>query len=313
MRIKTMVLVTVSMLLVIGCKPGIPSKYLQPDDMVDILYDYHLAEGMSQSQVDKDSVAMRAYMASILKQHGVSSAEFYSSMVYYTRHTKLLDDVYNRLADRLDKEAVAHGGSTSGLDEGMVSGSDTANVWNQGSAFVLSPYAATNVMSFEIKADTSYHAGDRFILDFDAQFLYQDGMRDASVVLAVTYDNDSIEYVNNSLSNSSHYRLQVNNSGRLGIKSVKGFWLLTSDRSQPSASATTLKLLVVSHVRLVRMHTKEPEEKDTGEKTVIGTDSVNDDIKARPINSGEEPPLPRKPMAPDADMQRRVQLDLKQR
>ena len=29
-----------------GCKPGIPGRYLQPDEMADILYDYHLAEGI---------------------------------------------------------------------------------------------------------------------------------------------------------------------------------------------------------------------------------------------------------------------------
>lgn len=243
-----------------GCKPGIPGRYLQMDEMADILYDYHVADGMVQTNFDSpDSVAMRAYSISILKNHGVSQADFDSSMVYYTRHTRLLQKVYDKIADRLDREAVERGGQAGFTD--LIENADTTNVWKLSTAFVLSPYLATNRISFEIKADSSYHEGDRMVLDFDAQFLYQDGMRDALVVLAVTYANDSVEYVSNSISTSSHYHMQIMNEGRLTIKAVRGFWMLSSDRAMPTSSATTFKLFVVSNVRLVKMHVSEPVKK----------------------------------------------------
>ena len=243
-----------------GCKPGIPGRYLQMDEMADILYDYHVADGMVQTNFDSpDSVAMRAYSISILKNHGVSQADFDSSMVYYTRHTRLLQKVYDKIADRLDREAVERGGQAGFTD--LTENADTTNVWKLSTAFVLSPYLATNRISFEIKADSSYHEGDRMVLDFDAQFLYQDGMRDALVVLAVTYANDSVEYVNNSISTSSHYHMQIMNEGRLTIKAVRGFWMLSSDMAMPTSSATTFKLFVVSNVRLVKMHVSEPVKK----------------------------------------------------
>ena len=243
-----------------GCKPGIPGRYLQMDEMVDILYDYHVADGMVQTNFDSpDSVAMRAYRISILKNHGVTQADFDSSMIYYTRHTRLLQKVYDKIADRLDREAVERGGQAGFTN--LTENADTTNVWKRSTAFVLSPYLATNRMSFEIKADSSYHEGDRMVLDFDAQFLYQDGMRDALVVLAITYANDSVEYVNNSISTSSHYHMQIMNEGRLAIKSVRGFWMLSSDRAMPTSSATTFKLFMVSNVRLVKMHVTEPVKK----------------------------------------------------
>lgn len=251
------------MLLMVSCKPGIPGKYLQPDEMADILYEYHLAEGIAQTRNSGDTIAVRTYRASILKHKGISQADFDSSMVYYTRHTELLEDVYTKLADRFDKESVALGGASVGDGESYTS-ADTANVWRQSTAFVLSPYAATNRLSFDIKADSSYHAGDKLILDFDAQFIYQDGMRDASVVLAVTYDNDSVEYVNNSVMSSSHYHLQISNTGMLGIKSVRGFWILSNGGAADLASSTTLKVLVVYNVRLVRLHAKD--EKPAGQQ-----------------------------------------------
>ena len=260
LRLLAACLVLFMTVVLTGCKPGIPGRYLQMDEMVDILYDYHVADGMVQTNFDSpDSVAMRAYRISILKNHGVTQADFDSSMVYYTRHTRLLQKVYDKIADRLDREAVERGGQAGFTD--LTENADTTNVWKRSTAFVLSPYLATNRMSFEIKADSSYHEGDRMVLDFDAQFLYQDGMRDALVVLAITYANDSVEYVNNSISTSSHYHMQIMNEGRLAIKSVRGFWMLSSDRAMPTSSATTFKLFIVSNVRLVKMHVTEPVKK----------------------------------------------------
>ena len=260
LRLLAACLVLFMTVVLTGCKPGIPGRYLQMDEMVDILYDYHVADGMVQTNFDSpDSVAMRAYRISILKNHGVTQADFDSSMVYYTRHTRLLQKVYDKIADRLDREAVERGGQAGFTD--LTENADTTNVWKRSTAFVLSPYLATNRMSFEIKADSSFHEGDRMVLDFDAQFLYQDGMRDALVVLAITYANDSVEYVNNSISTSSHYHMQIMNEGRLAIKSVRGFWMLSSDRAMPTSSATTFKLFIVSNVRLVKMHVPEPVKK----------------------------------------------------
>lgn len=265
-------LVVIAAIMFVGCKPGIPGRYLQPDEMADILYDYHLAEGVVNSSMPNDSIAMRTYQTSILEHHGVSRADFDSSMVYYTRHTDLLKDVYTKLADRFSRESEAMGGVSIGAGE--FASSDTANVWRQSPSFVLSPYAATNRFTFEMKTDTAWHEGDRLILDFDAKFIYQDGMRDAGAVLAVVYDNDSTEYVSNSVMSSTHYTMQISNAGRLRIKAVRGFWMLSGDQSSSVASMATLKLLVVSNVRLIRMHTQPPAPPASTESVEGSADSL---------------------------------------
>lgn len=294
---------------IISCRPGIPGRYLQTDEMVDILYDYHLAEGIIQGNGDTDTLAMRIFKASILRKHDVSVAEFDSSMVYYTRHTQLLEDVYTKLANRLDKESTAHGVAGSALG-GLSIGSDTANVWNAAKAFVLSPNPVTNRYTFELKADSSYHAGDCLILDFNAQFLYQDGVRDASVVLAVTYANDSTEYTNAMLSSSSRYRLQLSDTERRGIKMVRGFWLLSSDNSLPTSSVTTLKLLIVSNISLVRMHTSKPQNEAEEDSVKVVKPDTASTPRQMPISAtdgengmedvqGDIKPRPTRPLRPN--------------
>lgn len=260
-RIKNVCLlfaVFCGMLLFVQCKPGIPDKYLQPAEMADILYEYHLAEGIANGSMQdtRDTIALRTFRQNILGRYGVSQAEFDSSLVYYTRHTKLLEDVYTKLVDRFNSESTALGGASVQFG-GDIAGSDTTNLWRQAASFVLSPYIATNRLTFEVKADTSFHAGDKFMLDFDANFIYQDGMRDALALLAVTYDNDSTEYVTNSVMSSTHYHLQIGNAGKLKVKLVRGFLLLSNGGTAQAASSTTLKQLVVCNMKLIRMHTND--------------------------------------------------------
>ena len=274
-RIIYCVIVIVSVLGFVSCKPGIPRKYLKPEKMADIMYDYHIAEGVQSVHASDDTIAMRAYQAYILNKHKVSQADFDSSLVYYTRHTKLLQDVYDKVAERLNNESAIYGGTQLSLGDDIINNSDTTNVWQLSPSIILSPYSAFNRKTFEIKADTTYHEGDKIILDFDTKFIYQDGVREGSAVLAVTYANDSVEVVNNSLMSSSHYHLQINNLGRLKIKSIKGFFLHNNTQNQNLTSKTTLKMLFVTNIKLIRMHTKRAElpSDGKGDSLKINNDS----------------------------------------
>ena len=41
------------LLLITACKPGVPKDVIQPDDMEDILYDFHLAQGVGARDGDE--------------------------------------------------------------------------------------------------------------------------------------------------------------------------------------------------------------------------------------------------------------------
>lgn len=273
-----------------SCKPSIPSEYLASDEMADILYEYHLAEAIVSTTQSTDSLALRSFRANILRKHGVSQHDFDVSMEYYCRHTKLLEEVYEKISDKIDKESVAQGLDGGGTYDDISSSSDTTNVWNHDRTLVLSPYAATNSYSFEMKADTAFHAGDGFGLDFDAQFIYQDGMRSAVAVMVVTYEGDSIATATSQITSSSHYHLQIGNEGGLKVKSVKGFWLINNEKVLSSAS--TLKLLVAKNIKLIRMH-KKKEEPATQNADSTRVDGVKTDSASSVPNnpSGTAPQL----------------------
>lgn len=279
-----------------SCKPSLPSGVLSKGKMTDILYDYHLALAMAHMDDNGDKGQSLAYREAVLRKHDVTSAEFDSSMVYYMRHTELLEDVYKDLTDRYSNEITAMGGNVSSGGEfaNLSATGDTANVWNLATSMVFMPVQPFNSTSFDIKVDSTFHKGDRLMLDFDAQFIYQDGMRNGVAMLAVQFGNDSIAQRTIMIQSTQHYSVELSDADSLGIKSVKGyFMLMNGDNGTGVSSQTTLKLMFLEHIKLIRMHPQKPVAAPAGSSSSASSDSLRKDsassASSSSSSSGEKP------------------------
>lgn len=276
-----------------SCKPSLPSGVLSKGKMTDILYDYHLALAMAHMDDNGDKGQSLAYREAVLRKHDVTSAEFDSSMVYYMRHTELLEDVYKDLADRYNNEITAMGGSAKegGEFANLSATGDTANVWNLATSMVFMPVKPFNSTSFDIKVDSTFHKGDRLMLDFDAQFIYQDGMRNGVAMLAVQFGNDSIAQRTIMIQSTQHYSVELSDADSLGIKSVKGYIMLMNDDNGTGVSSqTTLKLMFLEHIKLIRMHPQKPVAAPAGSSPSVSSDSLRkDSASSSSSSSGEKP------------------------
>jgi hypothetical protein len=276
-----------------SCKPSLPSGVLSKGKMTDILYDYHLALAMAHMDDNGDKGQSLAYREAVLRKHDVTSAEFDSSMVYYMRHTELLEDVYKDLTDRYNNEITAMGGSAKegGEFANLSATGDTANVWNLATSMVFMPVKPFNSTSFDIKVDSTFHKGDRLMLDFDAQFIYQDGMRNGVAMLAVQFGNDSIAQRTIMIQSTQHYSVELSDADSLGIKSVKGYFMLMNDDNGTGVSSqTTLKLMFLEHIKLIRMHPQKPVAAPSGSSSSASSDSLRkDSASSASSSSGEKP------------------------
>ncbi len=276
-----------------SCKPSLPGGVLSKGKMTDILYDYHLALAMAHMDDNGDKGQSLAYREAVLRKHDVTSAEFDSSMVYYMRHTELLEDVYKDLTDRYNNEITAMGGSAKegGEFANLSATGDTANVWNLATSMVFMPVKPFNSTSFDIKVDSTFHKGDRLMLDFDAQFIYQDGMRNGVAMLAVQFGNDSIAQRTIMIQSTQHYSVELSDADSLGIKSVKGYFMLMNDDNGTGVSSqTTLKLMFLEHIKLIRMHPQKPVAAPAGSSSSASSDSLRkDSASSASSSSGEKP------------------------
>lgn len=305
---KWVLMALVVAVLIVSCKPSVPSEYIQKGKMENILFDYHLAKVMFEQEGKNDSLTLLAYQESIFEKYDVTRADFDSSMVYYSRHMQLLHEIYEHLGDRLSKELVAQGGVASGMGQygDEIAGADTASIWKGDRSIALTPFPISNSYSFEAKADTSFHKGDRIILDFDAQFIYQMGLREATAVLSVTFMNDSVRTETVHVSSSSHFHLQIEDTGMLGIKNVRGYFLLSNGGNGYSS---TIRMCLCYNIKLLRMHVKrEAETTPADSAKVQRPDSAKTVFKpmAKPqLNTKIAPPPPNvKPEKPATPSER---------
>lgn len=244
------------LLMVIGCKPKVPSEYIQPDDMEDILYDYHLAEAMARNDYSGDAEVKRtAYYQEVLKKHNVTEAEFDSSLVYYYSRIDRFKPIYNRVTERLNNEAKLLGAVVDDkrFTQQSVSG-DTMDIWKQERDILLIPYPTHNRYEFTVKADTSFRAGDAFTFQFHCEYISQNSTKDAVVVLKATYANDSIVQVSTHANSAGFTQLSLPTNKYGLLKQLQGFIYLTND------GTVTLKLMFVSNIQLMRFHHEQPEQ-----------------------------------------------------
>lgn len=267
--------------LFLGCKPSVPSKYLSEKEMENLLYDFHLAEAMARQDDNNYDFNLVAYRAAVLKKYGISEADFDSSMVYYMRHTSRLQDIYKRLAERMEDKARELGsseGALAGLGRASASG-DTVDIWQGETSLALIPFSPYNIYTFTYTPDSTFRKGDSFVLTCNTDFIFQDGVRDGIVNMAVVYKNDSVASNVLHLSSSSTQSLSIADDDTLGIKRIVGFFLLNKN-CQAGASMSTMQLMSVSHIHLFKCRVDKRKAKGDGLAPPSPYDSLSRDSQS---------------------------------
>ena len=98
-----------------SCKPQVPSQYIQPDDMEDLIYDYHIAQGIAAQQMGNSDYNRRLAIELVLKEHGITQADFDSSLVYYYTRADRFQEIYKNVQSRLNAEAEKYGAAVNEL------------------------------------------------------------------------------------------------------------------------------------------------------------------------------------------------------
>lgn len=274
MRKLLSVVGTIILLGMTSCKPGVPRQYIQPSKMEDILCDYHIAQGMGQTAAGSEeqrNYKIRLYEDAVFRKYGVTRAEFDSSLQFYYKRSDWFRKIYERVSDRLNQQALTYGASQGELSLMTLSASgDTADIWTDRKAMLFMPMAPYNKYQFTMKADSSFHQGDHFLLSFNSSFIFQEGTRDGIAYLAIVYENDSVATQMHRIGSSGHIQMRMGNSSNLSIKALKGFFYLGRGMME---SKSTLRLMFLNNIHLIRFHKRDGEQEDN---TPVGGQRIMD-------------------------------------
>lgn len=249
------IILLMGLFIVAGCGNQIPDDVIQPVQMENILYDYHLSLGMSTNLNYTDNYMKTSYMNYIYQKHNITEAEFDSSMVWYTRHTGELAAIYKNLSERFEKEQqhVSMFLETRRANEFVSLPGDTVNIWPYRTLYWLTSAPLNNLFTFELKADSNFYPKDAFLWKANYTFLAEGR---AIMSLNVLFDNDSVIGQSKPIVTSGMDSIYLYTDSAYNIKMVQGFIYLDADSSKVAS-------LFVNDLSMTKYHMKEDSISNT--------------------------------------------------
>ncbi|MBP5522967.1 MAG: DUF4296 domain-containing protein [Bacteroidaceae bacterium] len=249
------------------------SDIIPPDKMEEILFDYHLAQGIIDVQPPEDYTHNQRYLDAVFSNHGITEAQFDSSMIYYTREALKLREMYvniNRRYKEIDEALKMQAGNDNTF-LGLTSDGDTANIWSTGTTVVLRPAPMQNKLVFTIKNDsTLFLRRDKLRLMANAVFYKEIADdRNCYVELGITieYRNGRTAGINRMVNYNSPVELTLDAIDDDDIRALHGFFYYTG-------SHTMRNLAFLTNITVIRIHDKSVPPPPPAPVDTVKTDSV---------------------------------------
>lgn len=271
-------------LLLGGCMVEVPSHIIQPDNMEDLLYDYHLMQAMAGELNSSQNHKRKLYEQYVFDKHHVTEADFDTSLTWYMRHTSELEEIYKRLNKRFTakKDELANYLPPSKRVSEISPAGDSVNVWPDYRMFRLSTSDFSNKLLFQLKPDSNYFPRDSFEWTLNALYLGDTCASRAVMSMTLQYDKDTVG-VSHDIRHSGFHRLALACNPEYQLKEIVGhvyyFPIQTDSFSQESDMEdaqtndwlSSLDLLL-SNISLTRYHRPDTVATDTTEVTEVATD-----------------------------------------
>ena len=265
--------------LLSSCGKEIPDEIIQPSKMEKVLYDYHLTLGMSENSKNTEKEARKKY---VFQKHGITAADFDSSMVWYTRESQELMGIYENLNKRFKRE-YEHVErlleSREEINTRSFASGDTVNIWMKEDILWFTKAPLNNKLTFEIKADTTFHQRDAFDWNIDWYFMAEG---EAIMGLNVIYDNDSVIGITKSITESGSQSIYLHTDSAYNIKSLNGFVYVPQNQAkQPN--------ILLHKINLTRYHMPEPTDSLSTDNVSATQEIKKESPKKQPSIRKEKP------------------------
>lgn len=160
--------------------------------MVDILYDYQMAMALASENAEQGKLAETEYRYAnaVFKKHGITDEDFNLSVAHYARDPKqmlaITDKVSARLSSEMEQTELKHDDDNLMPNERL----DTVVVWEDRAGTILTANY-NNLYSFSLSGE-KFASCERVVFGSRTKWIYREGMKSGTVILSVTFDNDSV-------------------------------------------------------------------------------------------------------------------------
>lgn len=256
MRKSNILLLALLLLTVTGCRLKRPDDVMSPKKMEQFLYDYHLAQAISQDLPREEKYMTRAYIDWAYNRNHVTHEQFERSLVWYTRYPKELARVYKRLSNRLEDEYKEVSRSLSQIEKKsvIIESGDSVDLWYLDRTALLNSSSFMDKVTYKIGYDTTFHVGDTVVLSMNNTFVPDTVGKPqyAYMSLSAMY-RDSIATVDTILRAGGNVAL------RLVLDDMDDISTLSGSINYLDSTKSRSGILMVTGIGLMRYHSKVKE------------------------------------------------------
>ena len=270
-----------------ACDVERPDTVLSDTVMENVLYDYHIAKALGEQENRGENYKRVLYVDYVYQKHGITEAQFDSSMVWFSRHPDVLGEVYKKVTDRLRAEEAnvewlvalrEHKPLTS-------QAGDSVDIWAWQPVYQLSGMPMDNRVTFTFPSDSNFKARDT--LRWSVRFAFAasdmcDSLHAPVMALQMRFANDSVigDYV--QVREEGRQMLTLTSDTLGDIKEVSGFvYYPRQDSVRP---------LVLDGISLMRYHARGVDS------LALAQDSLAVDTLAKDKDKAKEVKQPAKPV-----------------
>ena len=237
-----------------GCRLRRPDDVLSPKKMEQFLYDFHMAQAISQELPRDEKYTTAAYVEWAYRHNGITREQFETSLVWYTRYPKEFTRIYKRLSNRIDDEYKALSRSLAQIEKKSVSieSGDSVDLWYMDRTSLLNTSAYMNKLTYKISSDTTFHPGDTLRLSLQGTFVSVDTVVPAYAYISLSaYYADSISTADTVLNENGRIELSIN------LDKEKKFTSISGSVSYLDSTDNRNSLLILSGMELMRYHVRQ--------------------------------------------------------
>lgn len=239
-----------------SCRVKRPDFVLSDAKMEAVLYDYHIAKAMGEQLSYNESYKRVLYLESVFRKHGITEAQFDTSMVWLSRNPSVLRDIYEHVNERLkaEKKQVENLIALRDNKPRPSLPGDSIDVWAWERVYRLTGMPLDNLISFDLPSDINFKDCDTLRWNVRFRFI---GGKDQTVgdtlfspvmALQVFYANDSLLHEVRRVDRSGMETLSLSADTLGKIEKVCGFIYYPRQSSG--------RILLADSVSLMRYHAR---------------------------------------------------------
>ncbi|MGM9868721.1 MAG: DUF4296 domain-containing protein [Sodaliphilus sp.] len=233
MKSRLFIIASLVVALLCGCDKA-PNGVIKESDFADFLYDLYRLEAIIESNPDMfptDSVK-RVAKQSLFQKHGITQADYDSSMVWYAANFQAYSTVHKKVVMRLqeDKAQLTKELIKAPQDHKQASGTgqqrkmyatkgDTADIWTDTRSLMLSPGLKCGYFTFECQPDGEHLKGDKYTLSMKMLCF----SNTFSLMLAAEYQDGSVAIVHRNASMEGWSNIPLQTDSTRNVRRIFGY------------------------------------------------------------------------------------------